>query len=253
MGFNTGMDNSGEYIMESLKKSPPKPGPLKGIRALGKPRSMGDIAYDYLKQAIVKGDIPPGQRLIENQLSALMEVSRVPVREAVKKLEQEGLVERAGARGFVVKSLNRREIEETLGIRALLESYAAYLATEHLDDDILKKLEDSIQAYRTALEKKGGNTDKLMQLNSQFHEIIYKAAGSAKLYSLINTFRDVIHRYRRPLLASEHYAQVSLHDHEDMVRAMRLKDKKRVEQLVKKHILRGMDIIIQELDAGKTV
>jgi DNA-binding GntR family transcriptional regulator len=247
------MDNSGDHGMESSKKTPPKTGALKGIRALGKPRSMGDSAYDYLKQAIVKGDIPPGQRLIENQLSALMEVSRVPIREAVKKLEQEGLVERSGARGFVVKGLNRREIEETLGIRALLESYAAYLATEHIDDEILKRLEDSIRAYRAVLEKKGSNTDKLILLNSQFHEIIYKAAGSAKLYSLINNFRDAIHRYRRPLLASEHYAQVSLHDHEDMVRAMRLKDKKKVEQLVKKHILRGMDIIIQEMDAGKTV
>ncbi len=242
-----------EYKMDSPKKVQPKTGPLKGIRALGKPRSMGDIAYDYLKQAIVKGDIPPGQRLIENQLSALMEVSRVPVREAVKKLEQEGLVERSGVRGFVVKGLTRTEIEETLGIRALLESYAAYLATEHMDDDTLKKLEDSIQAYRMVLEKKGSNTEKLMQLNSQFHEIIYKAAGSAKLYTLINSFRDAIHRYRRPLLACENYAQVSLNDHEDMVRAMRLKDKKKVEQLVRKHILRGMDIIISELDAGKAV
>lgn len=239
-------------MTDTLKKTAAKANPLKGIRALGKPRSMGDIAYDYLKQAIVKGDIPPGQRLIENQLSAQMEVSRVPVREAVKKLEQEGLVERSGVRGFVVKGLTREEIEETLGIRALLESYAAYLATEHLTDAILKKLEESIEAYRTAFDKKS-STDKLMQLNTQFHEIIYKAAGSGKLYSLINSFRDAIHRYRRPLLASEHYAKVSLQDHEAMVKAMRRKDKKKVEELVRKHILRGMDIIIQELDAGKTV
>ncbi|MHB8111740.1 MAG: GntR family transcriptional regulator [Syntrophorhabdaceae bacterium] len=138
-------------------------------------------------------------------------------------------------------------------MRALLESYAAYLATEHSDDLILKKLEESIDAYRATLAKKGNNIDKLMQLNSQFHEIIYKAAGSRKLYSLISSFRDVIHRYRRPLLASEHYARVSLQDHEQMVRAMRSKDKKKVEQLVRKHILRGMDIIIQELDAGNSV
>ncbi|HNT43994.1 MAG TPA: GntR family transcriptional regulator [Syntrophorhabdaceae bacterium] len=240
-------------MKDTSKKTSAGAGPLKGIRALGKPRSMGDVAYDYLKQAIVKGDIPPGQRLIENQLSAQMEVSRVPVREAVKKLEQEGLVERSGVRGFVVKGLNREEIEETLGIRALLESYAAYLATEHITEAILKKLEDSIRAYRKAFEKKGNNTDKLMRLNTQFHEIIYEAAGSGKLYSLINSFRDAIHRYRRPLLACEDYARVSLRDHEEMVKAMRKKDKKRVEALVRKHILRGMDIIIQELDAGKSV
>ncbi len=239
-------------MKDTAKKTTTKANPLKGIRALDKPRSMGDVAYDFLKQAIVKGDIPPGQRLIENQLSVQMEVSRVPVREAVKKLEQEGLVEKTGVRGFVVKGLTREEIEETLGIRALLESYAAYLATEHINDSIVKKLEDSIKAYRTAFENKG-NTDKLMQLNTQFHEIIYKAAGSGKLYSLINSFRDAIHRYRRPLLECEHYAKVSLQDHEEMVKAMRRKDKKKVEELVRKHILRGMDIIIKEFDAGKTV
>lgn len=237
-------------MTENEKKSTAKAHPLKGIRALGKPRSMGDVAYDYLKQAIIKGDIPPGQRLIENQLSGQMEVSRVPIREAFKKLEQEGLVEKKGMRGFIVKRLTREEIEETLGIRALLESYAAYLATEHIDDLTLKKLEDSIDAYRAVLGKKGNNVDKLMQLNSQFHEIIYKAAGSKKLYSLIGSFRDAIHRYRRPLLTSEHFAKVSLKDHEDMVRAMRSKDKKKVEQLVRKHILRGIDIIIGELEAG---
>ncbi|MBP7529826.1 MAG: FCD domain-containing protein, partial [Syntrophorhabdaceae bacterium] len=136
--------------------------------------------------------------------------------------------------------------------RALLESYAAYLATEHINDSIVKKLEDSIKAYRAAFENKG-STDKLMQLNTQFHEIIYKAAGSGKLYSLISSFRDAIHRYRRPLLECEHYAKVSLQDHEEMVKAMRRKDKKKVEELVRKHILRGMDIIIKEFDAGKTV
>jgi len=238
-------------MADKTKKASMKAGPLKGIRPLGKPRSMGDVSYDYLKQAIINGDLPPGQRLIENQLSTQMKVSRVPIREAVKKLEQEGLVEKTGGRGFSVRSLSKEEIEETIGIRALLESYAAYLATEHINNGILKKLEDSIEAYRAAFEK--GDTEKLMQLNTQFHEIIYKAAGSKKLYSLINSFRDTIHRYRRPLLACRDHARVSLKDHEEMVKAMRLKDKKKVEDLVKKHILRGMDIIIHELSAGHSV
>lgn len=238
-------------MADKIAKAAVKTVPLKGIRPLGKPRSMGDVAYDYLKRGIISGDLPPGQRLIESQLSAQMKVSRVPVREAVKKLEQEGLVEKTGGRGFAVKGHSKEEIEETLGIRALLESYAAYLATEHIDAGILKKLEDSIDAYRAAFEK--GDTEKLMQLNTQFHEIIYKAAGSRKLYFLISSFRDEIHRYRRPLLTSQHHARVSLKDHEQMVKAMREKNKKKVENLVRKHILRGLDIIMHELDAGHSV
>jgi len=222
---------------------------LKGIRPIGKPPSMGDVAYNSLKEAIIKGTLAQGQKLIEIQLSLQMEVSRVPIREAIKKLERDGLVVKTDKGGFVVKTISKDEIVETFGIRALLESYAAYLATEHIDDALLKKLDDSIETFRQALE--AGDTEKLMHLNTQFHEMIYKAAGSQKLYALINNFRDFIYRYRRPLLNCPDYAKVSLNDHEEMVAAMREKDQEKVEQLVKKHILRGKDIIIREVESGK--
>ncbi len=234
-----------------MKEAKKKTGSLKGIKAVGKPRSMGDVAYVSLKEAIIKGELEQGQRLVENQLSQQMKVSRIPIREAMMKLAQDGLVEKSGKRGFVVKNLSKEEIEETFGIRALLESYAAYLATEHIDNGLLKKLEESIDAYRQAL--KAGEMEKLMQLNTQFHEIIYKAAGSQKLYALINNFRDFIYRYRRTLLNCVDYAKVSLDDHEEMLGAMKEKDKEAVEQLVKRHILRGKGIIIKEMDAGKLV
>ena len=224
---------------------------LKGVRPVGKPRSMGDATYDSLKEAIVKGDIAPGQRLIESQLSTQMNVSRIPVREAIKKLEQDGLIERTDKRGFIVKDMSKEEIEETLGLRALLESYAAYLATERMTKALFKKLEDSIAAYRQSLEV--GDTEKLMQHNTQFHEIIYKTAGSQKLYALINNFRDFIYRYRKPLLDNPDYARVSLVDHEEMLAAMREKDMEKVEQLVRKHILRGRGIIIKELESGRHI
>ena len=210
---------------------------------------MGDVAYNSLKEAIIKGTLAQGQKLIEIQLSLQMEVSRVPIREAIKKLERDGLVVKTDKGGFVVKNISKDEIVETFGIRALLESYAAYLATEHIDDALLKKLDDSIETFRQALE--AGDTEKLMHLNTQFHEMIYKAAGSQKLYALINNFRDFIYRYRRPLLNCPDYAKVSLNDHEEMVAAMREKDQEKVEQLVKKHILRGKDIIIREVESGK--
>ncbi len=220
--------------------------PLKSVKPVGKPRPMGEVAYASLKEAIVKGDLAPGQRLIEHQLSTHMKVSRIPVREAIKKLEQDGLVEKLDGRGFAVKSLTREEIEETFGIRSVLESYAAFLATEHMNDAVLEKLEDSIEAYRNALGD--GDTEKLMQLNTHFHEVLYRAAGSKKLYALINNFRDYIYRYRRPLLDNRDRARLSLGDHEEMVQAMKERDKEKVEKLVKRHILRGKGLIIEAMD-----
>jgi DNA-binding GntR family transcriptional regulator len=234
-----------------MKAKKKKATTLKGIKPVGRPRFMGDTAYDILKEAIIKGTLAQGQKLIETQLSAQMNVSRVPVREAVKKLEQDGLVEKTDKRGFVVKIISKEEIDETFGIRALLESYAAFLATEHIDDGLIRKLDESMEAYKHVLE--AGDTERLMQLNTQFHEMIYKASGSQKLYELINNFRDFIYRYRRKLLNNLDFARLSLGDHEKMVKAMRQKDQKKVEHLVKKHILRGKEVILKEMESEKPV
>jgi DNA-binding GntR family transcriptional regulator len=224
---------------------------LKGIRPVGKPRSVGDAVYDALKVAITRGDLLPGQRLIEHQLSLQMRTSRIPIREAIKKLEKDGLVERPHKRGFVVKSVTKAEIEETFGIRAVLESYAAYLATERLTDTLMRRLEKTVQAYREALAK--NDVEKMMTANGQFHETIYKASGSEKLYTLINNFRDYISRFRKTLLVTKDFAKISLDDHVQMLDAMKEGDKEKVEELVRKHILRGKEIIIREMEAGRLI
>ena len=225
--------------------------PLKGIRPVGKPRSIGDAVYDALRTAIITGDLPPGQRLIEHQLSLQMRTSRIPVREAIKKLEKDGLLEKLPKRGFVVKSMTKAEIEETFGIRAVLESYAAYLATERVTDVLIKRLEASIQAYKDALAR--NDVEEMTAANAQFHETIYKASGSQKLHALINNFRDYISRYRKTLLVTREFARISLEDHVQMLSAMKEGDKERVEQLVRRHILRGKGIVIREMELGRLI
>jgi DNA-binding GntR family transcriptional regulator len=224
---------------------------FKGIRPVGKPRPIGEAVYDALKIAIIKGDLPPGLRLIEHQLSLQLRTSRIPIREAIKKLEKDGLVEKLHKRGFVVKSMTKAEIEETFGIRAVLESYAAYLATERLTDVLMKRLEATVKAYSDALEK--NSVEKMMIANAQFHETIYKASGSEKLHTLINNFRDYISRYRKTLLVTREFAKISLQDHMQMMNAMKEGDKVKVEELVRKHILRGKGIIIGEMEAGRLI
>lgn len=225
--------------------------PFKAIKPVGKPRSLGEAVYETLKTAIIKGDLRPGQRLVEQQLSNRLQTSRIPIREAIKKLEQEDLVEKTPGKGWVVRNITKDEIEETFGIRAVLESYAAYLATERVTDALIARLDSAIGAYREALTHR--DTEALMFANTQFHEMIYKASGSQKLYSLINNFRDFISRYRRALLTNLDFAKISLEDHVQMVSAMRKKDKERVESLVRTHILRGKSIVVAEMEQGRLV
>jgi DNA-binding GntR family transcriptional regulator len=221
---------------------------LKGIEPVGKNKSMAEVVYKTLKNAIVNGDLKPGERLVEQKLSDKMQVSRVPVREAMKRLEQYGFVARLPVRGIIVKKISEEDVNEAFGIRAALESYAAYQACEHLSDEIITALEESIQTSAQALKK--GDLEKVMELNTQFHEMIYRAAKSEMLYKLINTFRDYISRYRKPLLSSESNALVSLEGHKAMVDAMRRGDKENVERIVKSHILQGRNFILQEMKSG---
>ena len=223
--------------------------PLNGIKAVGKTPPMGELAYVSLKEAIVKGDLHPGQRLVERELSEQMGISRIPVREAIKKLEQDGLIEKLEKGGFTVKNPSREEIEETYGIRACIESYAAALATKRMDASTLDKLEDNLKKYRNALTR--GNIARMTQLNDELDELIYTASESKKLYALIGNFRDFISRYRKALLNCIDYAAISLSEHEKIVQAMKERDEEKVEKLVKKHLLRGRDIVLKEMESGK--
>ncbi|HUJ69773.1 MAG TPA: GntR family transcriptional regulator [Syntrophorhabdales bacterium] len=222
--------------------------PLRGIKAVGKPLPVGEVAYASLKQAIVKGDLHPGQRLVESKLSAKMLISRIPVREAIKKLEQDGLVEKLPRGGFIVKNPSREEIDETFGIRAVLEGFAAALATRHMDQATFKRLEVTLEWYRDALKQ--GDTTKMMHLNDQLDEIIFGASGNKRLRALIGNFRDFISRYRRVLLTCLDYAAISLADHEKIVAAMNEGDPEKVEQLMRRHLTRGKEILIKDMDAG---
>jgi len=223
--------------------------PLKGIRVVGKTRPIGEMAYVSLKGAIVRGDLHPGQRLVESALSAQMGISRIPVREAIKKLEQDGLIEKLEKGGFIVKNPSRKEIEETFGIRACIESYAAALATGHMDAPTIDRLENVLRLYRDALERR--DIAKMTQLNNQLDEIIFSTSGSRKLYALIANFRDFISRYRKVLLTCMEYAAISLSEHEEIVRAMKEGDVEGVEKLVRKHLLRGRDILIKDMESGR--
>jgi DNA-binding GntR family transcriptional regulator len=221
---------------------------LKGIDPVDKHRSMAEMVYKLLKNAIINGDLKPGQRLVEQKLSDKMRVSRVPVREAIKRLEQYGFVTRLPVRGIIVKKVSEADINEAFGIRAALESYAAGQACEHVNDEMLTALESCIEASRKALKK--GDMAKVLELNTQFHEMIYKAAQSDMLSKLINNFMDYIARYRKPLLSSKDTVAVSIEGHEAMVEAMRRGDKENVERIVKAHILQGRSFIMKAMGEG---
>jgi DNA-binding GntR family transcriptional regulator len=229
--------------MKSEKKSKP-PQALLGILPGRKP--LGQHVFENLRQAIVRGDISPGARLVENRVAEAMGISRTPVREAIHKLEREGLLQKLPRGGFTVVNLSWEEIEETIGIRCVLESYAARLAAVNHKEKELASLEKKIKEFQKNLDE--GRMDALPRVNTEFHNLLYGLCGSPKLIKMISDLRDQIYRARTIILNVERMAKVSNQDHRRMLSAIRNRDTDKVESLVREHILRGREIVRQELD-----
>ncbi len=221
-----------------------------GLR-IAKKKSLREEVYESLKKSILHGKIKAGQRLIEEQFAHQIGISRTPVREAFHKLERDELVTRLPKGGFAVRKFTKEDVEEIFGIRSALESYAAYLATLHITPDKISTLEKKVDESEDAL--KSGDTDKVVQAHTEFHNLLYKTCKSKKLAEMINNFSDYFYRYRSALLQTKGGFHYSLEDHRQMLAAMKKKNPALVERLVRKHLARGKEIIMKEIDEGRMV
>jgi DNA-binding GntR family transcriptional regulator len=219
---------------------------LGSLSAIPERKPLGYYVFENLKKAIVRGDFSPGHRLVESRIAEAMGISRTPVREAIHKLEREGLIKKLPQGGFYVLNLTREEIEETFGIRSVLESYAAHLAALKHHKHELVPLEEKIEEFQYSLNR--GETEALLKINTEFHSLLYAMSRSPKLIKMINDLQDQIYRFRRIILKIEMMAKTSNDDHRQMLSAMKRRDADRVETLVRQHILRGQKIVLRELE-----
>ena len=219
---------------------------LSPLEALPGRKPLGQHVFEKLKQAIIRGDLAPGDRIVEIQVAETLDISRTPVREAIHKLEREGLLKKLPKAGFTVMSLSREDIEETFGIRSVLESYAAGLAALKHREDELKPLEEKIREFKTCLKK--GNVDDLPRINTEFHNLLYALSRSPKLIKMINDLRDQIFRFRKILLKMDHMPEASNEDHRKMLTAIRDRDVAKVEELVQEHISKGRKTILKAIE-----
>jgi DNA-binding GntR family transcriptional regulator len=219
------------------------------LKTVQERKSLGQLVYENLKLAIVNGDISGGTRLVESQIAEVQGISRTPVREAIHKLEREGFVVRHPKGGFTVLGFNREDIEETFGIRSVLEGYAAKLAAIRHRPEELKSLEKKINEFQYQLNK---NQLKILpRINTEFHDLLYSLSKSNRLIHMINGLRDQIYRFRQMILKEQALAKISNEDHILMLESIRKRDAEGVEKLVREHILRGQEIVLMAFDNQK--
>lgn len=217
------------------------------IRSL-KRENLGNQVFEQVKEIIVRGEIPAGKRMIESEIAASMGISRTPVREAVHKLEAEGLLQPLPRGGYVVRGLALPDIEETFEIRSILESFAAYLAANRHSGKEILPLEKKMEEFQRYLDR--DNLKELTRINTEFHELLYALSRSQRLIKMINDLRDEIYFLRKIILRSVDMARLSNKDHREIIKAIKKREAKRVERLVRDHILRGKKFVINEIRKG---
>jgi DNA-binding GntR family transcriptional regulator len=217
------------------------------IRSL-KRENLSNQVFEQIKEMIVRGEITPGKRMIESEIAESMGISRTPVREAVHKLEAEGLLNPLPKGGYVVRGLDISDIEETFEIRSILESFASYLAAHRHSNREIVPLEEKMEEFQGYLDKH--DLDELTRINTEFHELLYALSRSPRLVKMIHNLRDEIYFLRKIILHSVDMAHLSNKDHREIIKAIKKREAKKVEMLVRDHILRGKEFVINEIKKG---
>ena len=174
-------------------------------------KPLREIVFETLRGAIIDGTLKPGERLMEVQLAEDMGVSRTPVREAIRKLELEGLVLMIPRKGAYVSGISSKDIADVFEVRAALESLAAGLAAERITEQELEDLNRFM--VEVTINAEIGDLEKVIKSDTDFHDQIYRASRNSRLVQIINNLRDRIQRFRSASLAHPGRIKETLEEH----------------------------------------
>ena len=195
---------------------------------------LRDVVFHTLGEAILKGDLRPGERLMELQLASKLGVSRTPIREAIRMLEQEGLAVTIPRKGAEVAKMTEKDMEDVLQIREALDELAVQVACDKMTAQQLKELTLAMKNFENAIQ--AGKLKKIIEYDVEFHDIIYRATDNPKLVTLLNNIREQIYRYRVEYLKGKENYPMLVREHEEIVTALKQKNKERVADAMRSHI-----------------
>ncbi len=202
-----------------------------------------DSVFSTLRSAILDGKLEPGERLVERDIAEKLGISRTPVREAIRKLELERLVTHIPRKGVIVAGFTQAEVREILAIRTVLEGLICRMAAVKIRVRDLDRLESIIGQIRD--ENAKGNYKKVNQLHDKFHEIIYRAAESPRLYELLNNLREYISKFAQVAYTKPGRTEQALIEHVKIVVALKNRDSEQAELAAKQHVEKSSEAYIE--------
>lgn len=205
-------------------------------------KSLEEKVYLALEDAILSGEYKRGDALTEMSLCKKLGVSRTPVRSALHRLSEEGLIEIAPNRGAIVVGMNDDDLADIYKIRIRLEGLASSMAAERMNDDEKRALAETVELSEFYLGK--GDVEKLKELDTNFHIIIYKASGSRTLSKILSELHRNIRSYRKLSLTVPGRLEKSIEEHKEILAAIQSGDAKRADEITSHHIENAMNNMI---------
>lgn len=209
--------------------------------------SLAEIAYQKIKQAILKHEIVPGQRLSHDELVLRLKISQTPIREALSRLAQEGYVMRLTNRGYRVSEMTAEEVEELFGLRGALEAYCIDEAIRRITPERLKALEQSVKSSRRAIVANDPLVDRYI-LNKDFHVIVAEIAGNGAVTRVLNDTCEKLVLKRRIEGVTQGGFAVLQH-HREIFQAIKRKDVRRAQELMRAHLQNIKTILLKQIEA----
>ncbi|NLM21240.1 MAG: GntR family transcriptional regulator [Peptococcaceae bacterium] len=212
-------------------------------------KPLREIVLEALREAIINGVLEPGERLMEVQLAEELGVSRTPVREAIRKLELEGFVVMMPRKGAYVAGVSYKDIKDVFEIRAALEGLAAGLAAEKVTDNEIEQLERVLH-----YEKEPATLEEMVQNDTDFHALLYKASRNERLINILGNLREQIHRFRSTSLAVPGRLRYAIQEHRAIVDAIARHDVEEAQTLATAHIENAANVMfdaLREKPSGK--
>lgn len=211
-------------------------------------KPLREVVFEALREAIINGSLRPGERMMEIQLAEQLGVSRTPVREAIRKLELEGFVVMIPRKGAYVAGISLKDIADVFEVRAALEALAAGLAAERITAEELEELERMLVRKAECIES--NNLEELIEVDTLFHEAMYKASRNEKLKQIIHNLREQIQRFRSTSLSTPGRMKEALEEHKKIVEAISERNVVLAQELAQEHIENAENSMLEALRKG---
>lgn len=206
---------------------------------------LRDVVFNTLRKAILTGQLRPGERLMEVHLANKLGVSRTPIREAIRKLELEGLVIMIPRRGAEVAQITEKSLKDVLEVRRALDALSVELACDRINEEEITILKDACDAFEKAV--RGKDASVIAKADVALHDIIVKATGNQRLQQLVNNLAEQMYRYRFVYIKDESQHERLVAEHNEIFESIKSRDKERASRAAKLHIDNQEKSIIRQI------